>query len=408
MFEKILKQYFGYDSFRQGQLEIIMAIANRQDTLAILPTGGGKSICFQIPALYFKGITIVISPLISLMKDQVDTLNRKSIPATYLNSSLSSEELTKRMRGIKALKYKLIYVAPERLNTKIFADLCKSIKIDFIAVDESHCVSQWGHDFRPAYLEIKQFIGFLNRRPIVAAFTATATKYVQKDIIKELPLSSPKKFTKTFKRDNLFFEVVRIDEAQKDRAIQNIASKGLNEGCKLVFCQSRKKTEEACKIAMNEGRQAAYYHAGLEATDRKNIQDAFMAGKYEVIASTNAFGMGVDKSDIREVYHIGFPASIEDYYQEAGRAGRDGKRAKCTIFYSMRDIQMKQRQLRQKYEDVELSAASRKLMDWETRKLKEMLRYLITDQCRTRLVLKYFGEKSGNCNMCDNCLALKC
>ena len=401
----LLQRYYGHKDFRPEQLCIIKTILSGRDVLAILPTGGGKSVCYQIPALNLRGVTIVISPLISLMKDQVDSLKKKGIRATYLNSSLDKYKLKFRTQQIKALEQKIIYVSPERLNTKSFIELCKNITIDFIAVDEAHCISQWGHDFRPAYLKINNFIRTLPKRPIIAAFTATATRKVRIDISRQLKLKTPKKFIGSFDRANLSFKILRTDEVLKETFLFDLIKK--NTGISLVFCQSRKQVERIYLSLRSFGINAGFYHAGLSQEQRKIVQGEFMMTKYRVVACTNAFGMGIDKPDVRYVYHIGFPPNLENYYQEVGHAGRDGENSECALIYSVNDVRQRQFQLRKKYEDTELKT-NRELEKWDKQRLDSMLRFLITEKCRKRFILRYFGERRKKpCNMCDNCNSCK-
>lgn len=376
-----LKKYFGYDNYRPGQLDIISSIVSKKDTLAILPTGGGKSICFQIPALNFSGVTLVVSPLISLMKDQVDSLMRKNISATFLNSTLSREEINRRTKDILDGKIKLIYIAPERLSSDSFEQICRNIQISFISIDEAHCISAWGHDFRPSYLEISDFINKLNQRPIIAAFTATATSRVRKDIIKQLELRKSKVFTGSFQRENLFFEVERVDEAYKYYALMNSLKQYSNNAVGIVFAQTRKQVEKIALEIQKIIPNTKYYHAGLEKGEREKVQESFMKGETQVIVATNAFGMGVDKSDVRFVIHLGFPASLENYYQEAGRAGRDGDNSICKIIYSMKDIRSRQIQLQDKYPDKRI--------------FKKVLQFVNRYKTNIRLQRKQIEQESG-------------
>ncbi len=334
-----LQKYFGYSSFRPGQTEVVLSILENKNTVAIMPTGAGKSICYQIPALAFDGASIVISPLIALMKDQVDALVSKNIPATFINSSLSIEESVNRIEGIKNGFYKIIYVAPERFTNPYFINDLKSCNINMVAIDEAHCISEWGHDFRPAYTKIRQSIDKLaegGKMPVIAALTATATPEVKEDIIKQLQIESPSVFVSGFKRDNL--EIICINtknETDRMNKIINVCRK--IPGAKLIYAATRKGVEDVFENLIANGVQTLQYHAGMSPEERKNSQDLFISGRCNCMVSTNAFGMGVDKSDIRLVVHCNMPGSIEAYYQEIGRAGRDGKKSSCIMFFGAQD-----------------------------------------------------------------------
>jgi len=334
-----LQKYFGYSNFRPGQTEVVLSILEKKDTIAIMPTGAGKSICYQVPALCFDGATIVISPLIALMKDQVDTLVSKNIPATFINSSLSIEEVNCRIEGIKSGLYKIIYVAPERLTNPYFITDLKQCDISMIAVDEAHCISQWGHDFRPSYTKIKVSIDKIaegKEMPVIAALTATATIEVKEDIVKQLQVINPNVFVSGFKRDNL--EIISVNtknDSDKIAKIINIAKK--ISGPKLIYATTRKNVEDVFENLLANGISTLQYHAGMTAEERKVAQDVFLAGRCNCMVSTNAFGMGIDKSDIRLIIHCNMPGSIEAYYQEIGRAGRDGKKSSCVLLYGAYD-----------------------------------------------------------------------
>ncbi len=332
---QVLKQYFGYGTFREGQELLVDSILMGRDVLGIMPTGAGKSLCFQIPALMLDGITLVVSPLISLMKDQVGALNQAGIHAAFLNSSLTANQYYKALGFAKQGRYPIIYVAPERLVTEEFLDFALHSNIVMVAVDEAHCVSQWGQDFRPSYLKIVEFIKRLPKRPIVSAFTATATKEVRDDIIDILELQSPMVITTGFDRTNLYFGVMTV----KDRysAIKNYLETHKSDSG-IVYCLTRKQVEEICENLIKDGFSATRYHAGLSDEERRKNQDDFIYDRVPLMISTSAFGMGIDKSNVRFVLHYGMPKNIESYYQEAGRAGRDGEPAECILYYSSKDV----------------------------------------------------------------------
>ncbi len=392
---ELLKKYYGYESFRNGQSEIINNILVHKDVLAIMPTGGGKSICYQIPAMMMDGTTIVISPLISLMKDQVDTLKQLNIPSAFINSSLSLSELRKIIYEAENNKYKLLYVAPERLESESFIELIKNIKISMIAVDEAHCVSQWGHDFRPSYLKIKE-LRSLGQNPVVSTFTATATPSVKQDIINLISLKNHFEITTGFDRENLKFEVVRVDK--KFPYILNYLTKNKGKSG-IIYCLTRKNTDQVYEKLINSGFKAVKYHAGLSDTERSKNQDEFLYDNADIIVATNAFGMGIDKSDIRFVIHYNMPKNIESYYQEAGRAGRDSEPSDCILLFSPSDIVMNNFLIENSSEGLDKSN--------EYEKLREMINYCNTDKCLRKFIISYF-EKSYDketCNNCSNCLS---
>ncbi|MGM0508865.1 MAG: DNA helicase RecQ [Fusobacteriota bacterium] len=398
---KLLKKYYGYNSFKEGQFEIIENILKGRDSLGIMPTGGGKSICYQIPSLIFKGVTIVISPLISLMKDQVDALTEAGISATYINSSLGLKEKQERLRKIRRGDYNLIYVAPERLNSDFFINMIDNLKISLVAVDEAHCISHWGHDFRKSYLEIPKFIEKINSNPVQAAFTATATEEVQNDIQNLLKLKRPKKIITGFDRENLHFSVIKGENNNK--YIDRYLSK--NKGKSGIIYASTRKTVEALSKRLNKkGYKVGAYHAGLSKKERKKNQDDFLYDNIDIIVATNAFGMGIDKSNVNYVIHNNMPKDIESYYQEAGRAGRDGENAECILLFNPRDI-MTQRYFieNNEYETSEENT------ERKYQKLNTMVNYIHTSECLRKYILKYFGDEvsEDNCDNCSNCVDTK-
>lgn len=400
---QLLKHYFGYDSFREGQEYLIDSILAGKDVLGIMPTGAGKSICYQIPALLMEGITLVVSPLISLMKDQVEALNQAGIHAAYLNSSLTPGQYRKALSYAGEGRYPIIYVAPERLMTPEFQEFAAGADIVMVAVDEAHCVSQWGQDFRPGYLKIVSFVDSLPKRPVVAAFTATATKEVKEDIIDLLMLRNPAMITTGFDRKNLYFGVMSI----KDRygAIKNYLECHPGDSG-IIYCLTRKKVEEICGRLAEEGFPVTRYHAGLSDEERKRNQEDFIYDKKPVMVATNAFGMGIDKSNVRFVLHYGMPKNLESYYQEAGRAGRDGEAAECILFYSGQDVTTNQFFIENNQDNQELDALTRQLvMERDRARLRKMTFYCFTNECLRDYILRYFGEYGENyCGNCSNCL----
>lgn len=391
---ELLKSYFGYDSFKKGQEDLISHILQGQDSLGIMPTGAGKSICYQIPSLIFSGTTIVISPLISLMKDQVDGLKEIGISATYINSSLSNNDYMQTMENAILGMYKIIYVAPERLNNEIFLRFLNSINISMIAIDEAHCVSQWGHDFRPSYTEIANVISSLKIRPIVCAFTATATKLVRDDIIDLLKLSNPYVLTTGFDRENLSFNVVSTNDRKKFvySYLRNNSGKS-----GIIYCLTRKTVDSLYEDLCEIGYKVSKYHGGMSDKERTKNQDDFVYDRTTVMVATNAFGMGIDKSNIRFVIHYNMPRDLESYYQEAGRAGRDGVYAECTLLASRADIVTNKFLIEQGSTDVDHKI--------EYQKLNDIIDYCNTDKCLRKYMLEYFGEAPSfsRCNNCSNC-----
>lgn len=395
--KEALKIHFGYDEFRKGQSDLIGGILNGIDVLGIMPTGGGKSLCYQLPAVVLEDITIVISPLISLMKDQVDSLNEIGISATYINSTLGNNDLIYRIEEIKDKKYKIIYIAPERLNTHMFLQLMNSIEVSLVAIDEAHCVSQWGHDFRPSYLEIPKFIRSLNKRPVVAAFTATATSEVVEEIKQIIKLKNPVEVVTGFDRPNLTYSVVKPSDkfAYLIDYLNNI-SKELSG---IIYCSTRKTVESLTKRLNSRGFSATSYHGGMTPEERQKNQDDFILDREKIIVATNAFGMGIDKPDVRYVIHYNMPKNMESYYQEAGRAGRDGEHSECILMYSPSDI------VKQKFiiQSETLDPDREKLL---YANLQYLVDFCHTNDCLRNKILEYFGEeiKVENCGSCGNCI----
>lgn len=400
---KILKKYFGYDSFREGQEELIDTLLSGQDAFGIMPTGAGKSLCYEIPALMFSGITLVISPLISLMKDQVAALNQAGVYAAYLNSSLTQGQYFKALNFAKNGKYKIIYVAPERLMTDSFLDFAMNADISFVSVDEVHCVSQWGQDFRPSYLKIVEFINKLPKRPVVGAFTATATQAVKEDVIRILMLHNPKVITTGFDRKNLYWEVRTPKDKSKE--LVKILKEHKDESG-IIYCITRKLVEEVYELLSGLGMSASKYHAGLTDEERRSNQDDFTYDRKQIMVATNAFGMGIDKPDVRFVIHYNMPKNMESYYQEAGRAGRDSERAQCILLYSPQDVHTNQFFIENNRENEELSEVElEEVMTKDRERLKKMTYYCYTNDCLRSYMLKYFGEHTDNyCGNCSNCL----
>lgn len=415
MLEKELEKHFSFSKFRAGQKEVVESIMGGNDVVALMPTGGGKSLCFQLPAILSDKISIVISPLIALMQDQIDSLNARGISATYINSALSFDEVDQRMADIRNGKTKIIYIAPERFGNRDFQKLFAELDVYLLAVDEAHCVSQWGHDFRPDYLAVSQYIDLLRKRPIVAAFTATATPEVKDDIIERLALRDPHVFVRGFDRPNLKF-FVRENLKKKERIEEALRIVKSIEGSGIIYAITRKETESLAKFLKENGIKAVAYHAGMTGDKRSRIQNDFMENKYKVIVATIAFGMGVDKADIRFVIHVGMPSSPEGYYQEAGRAGRDGENAFCILLHSKSDASLHNFFIMTSKSDMKSQGKdwmeSKQVIDVKYAKLNKMKEYVSQDSCRRLLLLDYFGDPavkdhSGNCKGCDVCLKYK-
>ncbi len=394
---QLLKKYFGISQLKAEQREIINEIMVGRDVLGILPTGYGKSLCYQMPALMLQGPTVVVSPLISLMKDQVDSLWSRGIRATYINSSLSLEESNERKRNIRKGKYKLIYVSPESLKSNRFTDLLRDIGVSQVAVDEAHCISTWGHDFRPAYLLINDFIDTLSKRPVVTAFTATATEMVKKDILRELHLQEPLVITGDLDRENIYFEVIKPKDEVQEMVTQIDKRKGLQG---IIYCQRRKEAEAVCNFLQSQGYSTGLYHGGIEDEQRHQVQEDFAFDRIRIVVATNAFGMGIDKSNVRYVIHLGIPKNIESYYQEAGRAGRDQSYSEALLFYRPQDFK-KQIGL------LKSSDLTPERYVIEKEKLLMMNAYGKEEGCLRNYILNYFGQgqnKGMNCGNCRNCI----
>lgn len=390
-----LQKYFGYSQFREGQQKVIESLLQGVDTLAIMPTGAGKSLAYQIPALLFAGITLVISPLISLMKDQVDALEEYGVPATFINSSLTQKEAWSRIQRAERGEYKLLYVAPERLETEGFRKLLESLPISFLAIDEAHCVSQWGHDFRPSYVQLGSFLQFLPQRPVVGAFTATATEEVKADIVRLLGLNEPNVFVTGFDRPNLTFATLR-GENKKAYVLDYVQTHADQSG--IIYAATRKEADNLQAFLTGKGIKAKKYHAGMNDLERQQSQEHFLFDEVQIMVATNAFGMGIDKSNVRYVIHYNMPKNMESYYQEAGRAGRDGEPGECILLFSPQDVVL------QRYLIDQTTLHPERKMN-ELKKLQGMVDYCHTPRCLRKTILEYFGEEdvSAECGNCSNC-----
>ena len=400
--EAVLKEYFGYDSFRTGQAEVVNSLLSGHDVLAIMPTGAGKSICFQVPALMMTHGVVVVSPLISLMKDQVESLIRQGIAASYVNSTVPFGESIERLRDLYRGKIKILYLAPEKLEPSYFTDCLRQVPLSMVVVDEAHCVSQWGHDFRPSYGKIRTFVDLLPHKPVVAAFTATATPLVEKDIKENLGLVHADIYRTGLDRPNLSFRVLRgLGREEKEQLLLRYVKTHKQESG-VIYCATRKAVDSVYTLLRTHKIQAGRYHAGLSEQERKQAQDDFSFDRLQVMVATNAFGMGIDKSNVRYVIHYQMPKSLEAYYQEAGRAGRDGARAECILLYSARDAGIQKYLLAQ-------SDLSAEQLDIEYRRLNQMINYCSTSACLRNTILTYFGETPedtcGHCSSCENARA---
>ncbi|MBN1053221.1 DNA helicase RecQ [Clostridium botulinum] len=391
----LLKKYYGYSTLRRGQCEIISSILNGRDTFCLMPTGAGKSICYQIPALIFNGITLVISPLISLMKDQVDNLVESGIKAAYINSTQSIDEIKNILLEASINEYKIIYIAPERLESNIFRNMIKDLDISQIAIDEAHCVSQWGHDFRKSYLQISEFYKILKNKSVISAFTATATKEVKDDAINLLGLFKPYIYIGDINRENLNLNVLK--EIDKLEELKDII-RSHEEQSGIVYCASQKEVDTLYYYLSDLGYSVGKYHGGLKDEEKENFQEGFLYEKFNVMIATNAFGMGIDKSNIRFIVHFTIPQNIECYYQEVGRGGRDGEKCDCYLFYCESDIR--------RVEYIINKSSSFKTREVHLRKLQYMIDYCNLKECYRKYILNYFGNdrKLNYCNNCSNCL----
>lgn len=401
---RLLKEAFGYTEFRPGQQKLIDAMLTGRDVLGVMPTGAGKSICYQISAMLLPGLTLVISPLISLMQDQVAALHRAGIASCLINSAQTVQERREAMRLIAEGRCKLIYIAPERLMAPDFCELAAHLPISMVAVDEAHCISQWGHDFRPSYRKIPQFLAYLSRRPIISAFTATATAQVREDIVNALQLRTPERLVTSFDRPNLYYEVRRTHN-REEQLLRFLRTQQGNSG--IIYCVTRKQTEQLIGILQQYGMSALAYHAGMEPMTRRQVQQQFVSGEVPIIVATNAFGMGIDKPDVRFVVNFGMPRDIESYYQETGRAGRDGAPAHCLLLFDEKEIQLHQYLIER---DPENPALTDEEVAWlkqqNLARLKQMKQYVFTETCLRQYILRYFGQESPDfCGKCGNCEA---
>lgn len=398
---EVLKNYFGYDTFRPGQEEIIEAILNGRDAMAIMPTGAGKSVCYQVPALLLPGITLVVSPLISLMQDQVKALNDVGVHAAFINSALTEGQIRKALSLAAQGVYKIIYVAPERLESWEFLDFATHTEIFMVTVDEAHCISQWGQDFRPSYVKIVDFIRKLGRRPVVSAFTATATENVRDDILRTLQLANPNVVVTGFDRENLYYSVEYI--RKKDDFILDYIEKHPSDSG-IIYCATRKNVDKLYEELFKRGVAVTRYHAGLGGAERKKNQEDFIYDRAPVVVATNAFGMGIDKSNVRFVIHYNMPQSMENYYQEAGRAGRDGEPAQCILLFSPQDMMINRFLLEQKDFSELTGEEARLIRQRDTRRLQTMEQYCRGTGCLRNYILQYFGEETEDpCENCGNC-----
>ncbi|EEV47751.1 DNA helicase RecQ [Enterococcus faecium] len=390
----LLKQYFGYDEFRPGQKEIIQKVIDQENVLGIMPTGSGKSICYQLPALLLDGLTVVVSPLISLMKDQVDAANQLGIPATFINSSLDGYETARRFQEIDIQQYRLLYIAPERFIMPDFIQAMKRWNVRMIAIDEAHCISQWGHDFRPSYLQMANQLDQLPNRPVIVALTATATVQVAADIKRLLKIPENNHIQTGFERENLRFQVIK-DQKKEQYLIEYLKINKNQSG--IIYAATRKEVDRLYHLLKKFGFSVGRYHGGLNENERTEMQEAFLYDRLQLIVATNAFGMGINKSNVRFVIHYQIPGSLEAYYQEAGRAGRDGLSSEAILLFSPQDIQVQKFFIQQSQREE-----GQKQKEYE--KLKAMTEYVYIESCLQQYILNYFGETSSPCNRCGNCL----
>ncbi len=402
--KELLRRVFGYEDFRSGQETLIDGVLSGRDVFGIMPTGGGKSMCYQLPGLMLPGITLVISPLISLMRDQVLALKAAGVPAAYINSTLNGAQMQAVYRNLRAGQYKIVYVAPERLDYPGFGSLSEKLNISFVAVDEAHCISQWGQDFRPSYLRILQYVEALPRRPVLGAFTATATAEVQKDILRILKLKNPVQIVTGFDRPNLYFDVLHPENGKDKELLRLLSARKRKSG--IVYCATRKKVESVCELLQSHGYSATRYHAGLEEQERSANQEDFLFDRKSIMVATNAFGMGIDKSNVSFVIHYNMPKSIEAYYQEAGRAGRDGSEADCILLYSGADVHTARFLINNASENEELDPQQREqVYQMELKRLEAMTGYCKTKTCLRGYILEYFGQKHPElCGYCGSCV----
>ena len=402
---ELLQRVFGYGEFRPGQEDLIDGVLSGRDVFGVMPTGGGKSMCYQLPALMLPGITLVVSPLISLMQDQVMALKSAGISGAYINSSLNENQMRAVYRNLMAGRYKIVYIAPERLDYPGFENLASKLSISFVAVDEAHCISQWGQDFRPSYLRIVNFIDSLPKRPVVGAFTATATQQVREDVERILRLTDPVRVVTGFDRPNLYFEV-RSPQNKEKELLRLLAERKRKSG--IVYCATRKNVETVCQKLCDQGYAATRYHAGLSEQERSENQESFLYDRKTVMVATNAFGMGIDKSNVSFVIHYNMPKSLEAYYQEAGRAGRDGAEAECILLYSSADVRTALFLIEHGTENEELEPADREtIRRQDLARLESIQGYCKTKDCLRGYILEYFGQKHpqicGNCGNCSGC-----
>src|SRR3989338_3544133 len=408
---ELLKQYWGFSDFRLGQKEVVESVIAGRDTLAVMPTGAGKSLCYQLPALTASGTTIIVSPLVALMKDQVGALKARGILAEFVNHTLEPPEIAGIMDAVVAGDVRILYVAPERFQSRDFVRTFQKLTVSLFAIDEAHCVSHWGHDFRPDYFALKDIVAALPRRPTVVGCTATATPEVKEDIVKQLGLQDPQVFVRGFDRPNLaYFVQAGLNNYDRDAELLHLVKNTLGSG--IVYSGTRDRAEELAELFCEEGIEALPYHAGLDLEVRREVQDAFMSDKARVIVATVAFGMGIDKPDVRFVIHAAMPGSLEAYYQEAGRAGRDGKAAQCVLLHSWADKNLQEFFIKKGFQNMLEKGKSKydaeKYAALRTARLTRVTQYVTTRQCRRRKILEYFGDPDAarivNCQGCDACL----